>query len=32
MFLSLWVLWIVVCVFVSMSSEDCFVCFCLYGF
>ena len=32
MFLSLWVLRIVLCVFVSMGSEDCFVCFCLYGF
>jgi hypothetical protein len=40
-FLSLWVLWIVLCVFVSMGSvdcfvsmgsEDCFVCFCLYEF
>jgi hypothetical protein len=28
-FLSLWVLRIVLCVFVSMGSEDCFVCFCL---
>ena len=32
MFLSLWVLRIVLCVFVSMGSEDCFVCFCLYEF
>jgi hypothetical protein len=32
MFLSLWVLENVLCVFVSMSSEGCFVCFCLYGF
>ena len=29
---SLWVLRIALCVFVSMGSEDCFVCFCLYGF
>ena len=32
MFLSLWVLRIALCVFVSMGSEDCFVCFCLYEF
>ena len=32
MFLSLWVLRIVLFVFVSMGSEDCFVCFFLYGF
>ena len=32
MFLSIWVLRIVLCVFVSMGSEDCFVCFYLYGF
>ena len=32
MFLSIWVLKIVLCVFVYMDSEDCFVCFCLYGF
>ena len=45
MFLSLWVLRIVLCVFFlygfggllyvfffSMDSEDCFVCFFLYGF
>ena len=34
MFLSIWVLRIVLCVFSmgSMGSEDCFVCFCLYGF
>jgi hypothetical protein len=31
-FFSILVLRIVLCVFVSMSSEDCFVCFCLYGF
>jgi hypothetical protein len=31
-FLSLWVLRIVLWVFVSMGSEDCFVCFCLYEF
>jgi len=31
-FLSLWVLRIALCVFVSMGSEDCFVCFCLYEF
>ena len=31
MFFSLWVLRIALCVFVSMGSEDCFVCFCLYG-
>jgi Na+-driven multidrug efflux pump len=31
-FLSLWVLRIILCVFVSMGSGDCFVCFCLYGF
>jgi ABC-type Fe3+ transport system permease subunit len=31
-FLSLWVLRIILCVFVSMGSEDYFVCFCLYGF
>jgi hypothetical protein len=30
--LSIWVLWIVLCVFVYMGSEDCFVCFRLYGF
>jgi hypothetical protein len=30
-FLSLWVLGIVFCVFVSMGSEDYFVCFFLYG-
>jgi hypothetical protein len=29
-FLSIWVLRIVLYVFVYMSSEDCFVCFCLY--
>ena len=29
---SLWVLRIALCVFVSMGSEDCFVCFFLYGF
>ena len=28
-FFSLWVLRIVLYVFVYMSSEDCFVCFCL---
>ena len=27
MFLSIWVLLIVLCVFVYMDSEDCFVCF-----
>ena len=44
MFLSIWILRIVLCVFVymgsedcfvcffPMGSEDCFVCFCLYGF
>ena len=32
MFLSIWVLRIVLYVFVYMSSEDCFVCFCLYEF
>ena len=44
MFFSIWVLRIILCVFVSMgsdvfcmflslmSSEDCFACFCLYGF
>ena len=32
MFFSLWVLRIVLCVFSSVGSEDCFVCFCLYGF
>ena len=32
MFLSIWVLRIVLCVFVSMGSEDSLVCFCLYGF
>jgi hypothetical protein len=31
-FLSLWVLGIILCVFVYMGSEDYFVCFCLYGF
>ena len=31
MFLSIWVL-IALYVFVSMSSEDCFVCLCLYEF
>jgi cyanate permease len=31
-FLSIWVLRIALCVFVYMGSEDCFVCFCLYGF
>jgi NhaP-type Na+/H+ or K+/H+ antiporter len=31
-FLSLWVLRIILCVFVYMGSEDCFVCFFLYGF
>ena len=29
MFLSIWVLRIVLCVFVYMGSEDYFVCFCL---
>ena len=32
MFLSIWVLRIALYVFVSMSSEDCFVCLCLYEF
>ena len=32
MFLSIWDLRIVLCVFFSMGSEDCFVCFFLYGF
>ena len=32
MFLSIWVLRIVLCVFFPMGSEDCFVCFFLYGF
>ena len=32
MFLSLWVLRIALCVFVSMGSEVCFVGFCLNGF
>jgi hypothetical protein len=32
LFLSIWVLRIVLCVFVYRGSEDCFVCFCLYGF
>ena len=32
MFLSLWVLRFVLLVFVSMGSEDYFVCFFLYGF
>ena len=32
MFLSLWVLRIVLCVFFSMGSDDYFVCFFLYGF
>ena len=32
MFLSLWVLRIILCVFFPMGSEDYFVCFCLYGF
>ena len=32
MFLSIWVLRIALCVFFSMGSEDCFVCFFLYGF
>ena len=27
MFLSIWILRIVLCVFVYMGSEDCFVCF-----
>ena len=31
-YFSLWVLRIALCVFVYMGSEDCFVCFCLYGF
>ena len=31
-YFSLWVLRIALCVFVYMDSEDCFVCFCLYGF
>ena len=32
MFLSIWVLRIVFVCFFPMGSEDCFVCFCLYGF
>ena len=32
MFFSLWVLRIAWCDFFSMGSEDCLVCFCLYGF
>ena len=31
-FLSIWILRIVLCVFVYMGSEDCFVCFFPYGF
>ena len=32
MFLFIWILRIVLCVFFSMGSEDCFVCFFPYGF